>query len=112
MDVYWLDTEKTLLVRELPKVWTWQEYKESLQKMRQMLQEVQHDVVLIIYCPETQWLPKNSTVHFERADSSLPSNVIVKIIVSERKRLEEIASNSSHSWLLNFGQAQQGESLS
>jgi hypothetical protein len=66
MRVFWLDTEKTTLVREFSKNWDWREYRLCLQEMRQMLASVDHEVTVIWDCRQLPWLTKSRIADFDQ----------------------------------------------
>ena len=92
MQVFWDNPEKTILVREFPKDWTWDDYRLSIQKMRQMLQEVEHDVYIIIDCRNIQWLPKGAIHYFNAGNRDMPSHVAMRILVSESNLVHGVFS--------------------
>ena len=66
MRVFWLDTEKTTLVREFSKDWDWHDYRLCLQEMRRMLASVDHEVLVLLDCRQLPWLTRNRIAVFNK----------------------------------------------
>jgi hypothetical protein len=105
MNVFWNDDEKIVLVREFPKHWTWEDYQASVELMRQMLQDVEHDVFVIIDARQIQWLPKGSSNYFKEGNRNIPPHVMMRIIVSENALVQALVSilqRAAPSYFKNF----------
>jgi hypothetical protein len=92
MRVFWDNPEKIILVREFPKDWTWDDYRLSINQMRQMLQEVNHEVFIIIDCRQIQWLPTGAINYFNAGNRDMPANVAMRILVSENNMVQGVFS--------------------
>ena len=85
MRVFWANNEKTILIREFSKQWTWPEYQLSLVKMRQMLQRVEHGVSIIIDTCQVETIPREALPHLQAGNRNLPSHVQKQFLVSNNR---------------------------
>lgn len=85
MKVFWEDSAKTILVREFPETWEWDEYRESIQAMQQMLQAVNHGVFVIIDARRIKMMPKDSLSHLSEGNRYTPANVLIRILVTTNR---------------------------
>jgi hypothetical protein len=92
MNVYWLDTEKTILIHELPDTWEWSDYNNAVRKLRQLLHEIEHDVCIIIDARYVDLLPKGCMIYFNECHQNLPSHVAMRILVSRKRAMRSVTS--------------------
>jgi hypothetical protein len=92
MRVFWDNPEKIVLVREFSKDWTWDDFRLSIYQMRQMLQEVEHEVYIIIDCRQVQCLPTGAIHYFNAANRDMPAHVAMRILVSENNMVQGVFS--------------------
>ena len=85
MKVFWEDTAQTILVREFPETWDWEEYRESIQAMQQMLQTVSHSVSVIIDARRIKTMPRDAISHLSEGNRNIPSNVLIRILVTTNR---------------------------
>jgi hypothetical protein len=90
MRVFWANDEKTILIRELSKQWTWPEYQLSLLKMRQLLQEVEHGVSIIIDMRQVEAVPREALHHFQAGSRNLPADVQKQVLVSKNRLVSRL----------------------
>jgi len=90
MRVFWYNDEKTILIREFSKQWTWPEYQLCLLKMRQMLQGVKHGVYIIIDTRQVEVVPTEALPHLLAANRNLPSQVQMRFLVYNNKLVYEL----------------------
>ena len=92
MRVFWGNDDKTILVKEFSKEWTWQEYQLSLLQMRELLQEVEHKVYVITDTRQIEAMPTDALHHLLTANRSLPSHVIMRCLVYSNKLVYDLYS--------------------
>jgi hypothetical protein len=92
MKVFWNNPEKTILIREYPESWTWDEFRENVETTRQMFKEVQHDIFFIIDARNIRHLPEGALSYINEAHRNTPRHVVMRFFVTNNKYVERIAS--------------------
>ena len=90
MKVFWESDEKTILIREFPESWSWNEYTASVQKMQHMLREVSHNVIILKDCRKLRVLPRDSMTYFREGNRNIPTHVLMRILVTHSTLLQTL----------------------
>jgi hypothetical protein len=90
MQVFWDDDDKTILIRQSPENWVWNDYLLCVLRTRQMAQEVKHPVYLILDCRGVKVIPQDSMSYFNVGHQALPLNIVMRVLVTRNKLLQTI----------------------
>lgn len=83
LNVFWDDEAKTIIRSEGVGAWTWDEFHESLEKIVDMAQTVEHRIDLIHFPQPGSHVPPGSGVpHYQRAMRTMPPNVGLNIFIN------------------------------
>jgi hypothetical protein len=81
---YWDDLEKSIICCEGEGHLTWDEFHPALDRIAEMMKEVDHRVDLIIVQQHGASMPRSSGMpHYRRAFTVLPSNWGLMVMVSK-----------------------------
>lgn len=81
--VSWVDTSRTVILREFTGNWTWDEFYRSQDEARTMLDAVTYTVHQIFDFSHTQNLPPNALSHLSRSARNMPANRGKSIVITE-----------------------------
>lgn len=89
--VYWDNSDKTIIVREMSGDWTWEDYGKAIGQVHTLLGEVSHTVDIIVDCRESNGLPTGALRNLSSANKSYPQNIGQQVIVASSYFIELFA---------------------
>jgi hypothetical protein len=90
MKVFWKDVEKTILIRKSPETLLWEDYDKAAQRTYEMLQEVKHDVFLILDGSRIEYVPRDALNYFSKANEHIPPHVVMRILVTRNSLVRSL----------------------
>jgi len=82
IQVDWQDEDQTIIVWKLEGKWDWDEYYGAIDRSRQMIDLVDHEVYMIHHTGESMHLPANALTHFKNYVAKMSSYSQMTIVVS------------------------------
>ncbi len=82
LHIYWEDDQKIIIRQVYDMTWTWDEYLEAFEKIRQLGHEVNYPIGLIAELGLIRSVPPNAIVYGARGIRSLPTNIVLSAMVT------------------------------
>jgi len=82
LQVYWENDQKTIIRQVYDLKWTWDEFLETFEKIRQMGQEVGYPIGMISEIGQIRTVPPNAIVYGAKGIRSLPPNIVLTVMVT------------------------------
>ncbi len=82
LHIYWEDEQKVIIRQVYDMTWTWDEYLEAFEKIRQLGNEVDYPIGLIAELGNIRSVPPNAIVYGARGIRSLPSNIVLSVMIT------------------------------
>ena len=81
--IFWDDEQKLMLRQVYDLTWTWEEYLAAFAKLQELANEVDYPIGLLSEIGMIKSLPPNAILYGARGIRSLPSNIVLTVMVTE-----------------------------
>jgi hypothetical protein len=91
--VNWHNFDRTIIVWQFGSTWTWDEFYSNLERNNRMLNQVTHQVCVIIDMLQVESFPRGLMTHAINAIIARPSNSGLTIMLMENAALRVLYNN-------------------
>jgi hypothetical protein len=94
--VNWHNSARTIIVWQFGSTWTWDEFYSNLERNNRMLNQVAHQVSVIIDMLQVESFPRGIMTHAINAITARPSNSGLTIMLMENAALRVLYNSLLH----------------